>query len=731
MLFVSVSFVSNAATITSVKTGNWNDTTTWDSGTVPVSGEDVVIANNYVVTIASTQTIASLTINGAGTSNYGKLIITTGALLTTTGSTIVDGKLDINGGTFDEGNGSGDKLTINGTSLGRACLFSMSGGTLNTSRYFALSNSSSFEMTGGTININSKGGTSATDIFYLPSGTSFTMSSGTINILNGNKGTGAALKFNPTTSSVTGGTINFTNVKNYATITLISSNTLYDINSDVGAGYTLVIQNMPSSTGGFACHNFSITTGTVQVDPGFGITVSNALTNNLSAANLVVVSDATGNGSLIVNGTVSGSVTVERYVGKYTSGTGTGNGWHEIGCPVASMDPNGTNWDPNGTNNDLYAWSESDNKWVNYRTTPFTFSAGNGYLMANNTNLTHEFTGILNTGDVAVSGLTYTSGKGNGWHLLGNPFSSAIRWNDGNWTLTNVGTTAEIYDEESGNYFALRYNTTDYRDTIPSTDGFFVQVANGTTGSVTIPSASRFHCGTKNNYKSEKKEELKETLIFEVTNDANSYYDVNMMGFKPEATKDWDIAFDAHKLFGNAKAPQLWTVSKDQKFQVNYLPEVTTVYDIPLDFRAGVNTVYHLTIKGADSFENTSLVLEDLQTGEKIDLSNENSYDFSAAKDDDVNRFVLHINGVTGVPTLNETDGIQIFAYGKTVCLHTSGQKSLEGKVSVFNMRGQVIYSGTLNGTNRQQFRLDQQTGIYFVRLEENNNVVTRKVVIK
>ncbi len=257
MLFLSVSLISYAATVTSAQTGNWNDGTTWDTGTVPASGDDVVIADNHVVTIATTQSIALLTINGTDASNYGTLIITTGAVLTTTKSTTVDGKLYINGGTFNEGNGS-DKLTINGTSLGSACLFSMSGGTLNTARYFVLSNSSSFEMTGGIININSSGGTSSTNIFYLPSGTSFTMSAGTINILNGNLGTGVALKFNPTTSTVTGGTINFTNVKGYTSTTMISANNLYDINSDVSAGNTLVIQNMPSSTGGFTCHNFSV-----------------------------------------------------------------------------------------------------------------------------------------------------------------------------------------------------------------------------------------------------------------------------------------------------------------------------------------------------------------------------------------------------------------------------------------------------------------------------------------
>ncbi len=724
ILFLGISFISNAATtVTSVKTGNWNDVTTWSSGAIPTSTENVVIDNNHIVTIATTQSIAVLTINGTNASTYGKLIITTGADLTTTASTTVYGKLDINGGTFNEGNSSGDKLTINGTSLGSACLFSMSGGTLNTSRYFVLSNSSSFEMSGGTININSKGGSSSTNIFYLPSGTSFTMSAGTINILNGNLGPGAALKFNPTSSSVTGGTINFTNVKGYSSTTMISSNSLYNINSDVGAGDTLVIQNMSVSTGGFTCHNLSITSGTVQIDPGFGITVSNALTNNLAAANLVIASDTTGNGSLIVNGTVTGSATVQRYIAAYTA---AGNGWHEISSPVSSMTIAGTDWDPTvtGANNDLYYWSETGNLWMNYRTATFNFTAGTGYLVANNANLTHSFTGTLNNADVTVSGLTYTAGQGTGWHLLGNPFPSAIKWNDGNWTLTNVGGTAEIWDEAIATYVAVQAN-----GIIPSTNGFFVQVGSGGGGVVTIPAVSRIHDAT-NNYKSASAKNPAETLTFKISNDANKYADESILGFRSDATKGWDIAFDARKMLSFVKAsPQIWTASEGEKYLVNYLPLVTTATNVPLDFRAGVNTVYHLTIKGADSFQNVSLILEDLQTGQKIDLSRQNSYDFSATTGEDESRFVLHINGVTAVPNVSETDGVQVFSFGNTVYLQ--GRQSLNGKISIFNTLGQKVYGGVLNGAVKQQIRLNERQGVYFVRFQENSRVVTQKVFIK
>jgi len=283
---------------------------------------------------------------------------------------------------------------------------------------------------------------------------------------------------------------------------------------------------------------------------------------------------------------------------------------------------------------------------------------------------------------------------------------------------------AEIWDETNASYTAISAN-----GIIPSTNGFFVEVTSGYTGSFTIPAAARTHDAT-GNYKSALADNPKETLIFKITDDANSYVDESIFGFKPDATEVWDVAFDAHKLMSMVKAaPQIWTVSKGQNFLVNYIPETTSAYDVPLHFYSGVLTVYHLTIKGADSFNGTSFVLEDLKTGEKIDLSNADSYDFSADKDDDVNRFTLHINGVTAVPNVNETDGIQVFSYGNTIYLH--GQNALNGKVSIFNTLGQKVYEGLLNGAAKQQIRLNQRTGIYFVRLAENNHVFTQKVFIK
>lgn len=726
LLCLNISIISTyAETYTSVKTDDWSDETTWDKGSVPGSADDVVIADGHVVTIASIQTITKLTINGTNESSYGTLIITTGANLTTTASdVVVYGKLYITGGEFNEGNGAGDKLTINGSGLGSSCLFSISGGIVNISRYIILSNSSSFEMSGGTINVNSYGGTSNTDIFNFPSGTSFTMSSGIINILNGNFGSGVALKFNPSTSNISGGTINFTNVKEYNTTTMISTNNLPNIVCDVGASMVLIIQNMPSSTDGFICNDYTVTSGITQIYPCDGITVSGALSNNVGTGGLVVQSTSEGNGSLIAEGTVSGDIIVERYFAAYTN---SADGWHLIGSPVDNMTISGSDFDPAGTNNDLYAWDEDDYIWRNFKGSNFpgtTFTNGLGYMVAYEGEVTNTFSGSLNTSDVTFTNLSKTPAQGDGWHLLGNPYSSALKWNDGNWTLTDVGGVAKVYNETTGNYNDINTN-----GIIPSTNGFFVQVSSS-TNTILIPSASRVHNAT-NNYKNSDSTEMNETLRLMVNNDANNFSDITSVGFRDDAETTFDWAFDSHKMFGQSIAPQLWTVIEGEELSTNKLPLVYESLVVPLYFKAGVNSVYHIIAEGIESFYlNSDIYLEDKLTGSMIDLRDQPMYTFEGNTSDDNYRFDLHFFGVTNTHDEADIKKATIYSADKNVFVRTySNGKHYQ--IELFDITGRRVLFDSFVSTGLTSFRTDVEPGMYFVLLRSGNSVITKKLFLR
>ncbi|MDP1623232.1 MAG: T9SS type A sorting domain-containing protein [Bacteroidales bacterium] len=155
------------------------------------------------------------------------------------------------------------------------------------------------------------------------------------------------------------------------------------------------------------------------------------------------------------------------------------DGWHFLSSPVSSemISPAFTT-DPY----DFYCWYEPANQWVNYKntTTPpawntatgsTNFILGKGYMAAYDDSGVKLFTGTMNVGNVAVSGLTITgSGLNRSWHLLGNPFGSALTWDaSASWSLTNIAGVAKIWNEANQSYSDL---TSSPSIVIPATNGF-------------------------------------------------------------------------------------------------------------------------------------------------------------------------------------------------------------------------------------------------------------------
>lgn len=480
------------------------------------------------------------------------------------------------------------------------------------------------------------------------------------------------------------------------------------------------VTNLPVISAASACNDL-----TVQSAASLTVSVNNGLTvyGNLDATSgtLTVQSDATGNGSIIVEGTATGDVTVERYMVGYDVAD---NGWHNIGSPVDDMLISGSDFDPTGTNDDLYQWNESTELWENYKQNHFTnFVNGKGYLSSIETTDTRNFVGTLNTADYTQSGLTKDV---LGFNMLGNPYASALVWNNGDWTLTNVGAVAQIWEEINGSYTAIAAD-----GIIPSTNGFFVEVATVAGGSVTIPASARIH-NTTSNYKNVVANNYEETLDLKVTNDENMFYDITRVAFKDDATEAWDIQYDAHKLFGGSTTSQLWSVMGDENFVFNYLPYVYESYQLPIHFRAGVNATHHINVSGIESFfGNSGIYLEDLKTGDLINLSEQQMYTFTASTEDDEARFILHFSGITTVGEEMLNDDVQIYANGNSVYFRFERMPKEDTQVSVFNTIGQKVYAGEVGQSTLSSIRLNEKPGIYIVRLQSEEGTTTQKVMIK
>ncbi len=93
-------------------------------------------------------------------------------------------------------------------------------------------------------------------------------------------------------------------------------------------------------------------------------------------------------------------------------------------------------------------------------------SSNNGYAFYDESDKNVTFTGTPNTGNMDVSGLSFTANDGtqwDGWHIVSNPYPSSIDWNAvAGGTLTNLNNAIYVWegDNVSGAYATYVNGTT-------------------------------------------------------------------------------------------------------------------------------------------------------------------------------------------------------------------------------------------------------------------------------
>jgi hypothetical protein len=489
-----------------------------------------------------------------------------------------------------------------------------------------------------------------------------------------------------------------------------------------------------ADAGGLSLHANRTLTGSLtiasakklNVPAGVQLSVTGTTTTN---GGLVLQSPASQgeSGSFLPSGTVTGSVTVERFIPAYTSGA---DGWHLLSSPVASQ-AIAPNFTPAANDDDLFRFNEAatDNlPWINYKGLTFsTFTSGEGYLAAYKTaGSPKSFVGTLNQSDVTLTNLTYTSANAwKGWHLLGNPFSCAILWNKtgGSWgALTNVEAVAQVMNS-GGTYTARNAN-----DPIPAMNGFMVHVSSA-TNTITIPLAARAH-STTDWYKNAGND--MEKLMLTASSSDNTTYVETMVVINPESTPGFDMEYDGHFLAGIEAAPQLWSQVGDEKLCVNTLPLNDETRIVSLGFIKGSSDSYTMNCTGIASINpSVSIVLEDTRAGKTQDLRLSPVYHFNAAGSDNASRFLLHFGRAFSVNDQAQNNTFHIYTVNNALYVTNIGGMALKGNVFVYNMTGQQVATKELSGTSETSLTVNLATGYYMVKAVTSDHVYSAKVFIK
>lgn len=468
----------------------------------------------------------------------------------------------------------------------------------------------------------------------------------------------------------------------------------------------------------------------LTLTPKSYLTVSGTLINNSGSDGLVLQSTVAGTTSLI-HSTAAIEATAERYIAAWTD---LNHGWHFLSSPVAAQAISPSFVNISGTMSadvDLYKWSEPENLWINIKNGAGTynqgtgstnwsndasplFETGKGYLTAYGAIQTKQFIGNLNVANVAITGMTYTTGKTyKGWHLVGNPFSSAIKWGQGDWVKTNIAAVPQIWNETSASYKVLKGD-----GIIPTQNGFMVFVTEDQTGALTIPANARLHSDSAWYKNSAAVNEI----ILTACDPEGLTAQETIININPEATQDFDLEFDSYFMAGFA--PMFYSTSQGKLFALNSLPELTDELVVPMGFVKNQNSSFSIQL--TQNTTDHTLFLEDLKTNVVHNIS-ETPYTFLSAAGDNPNRFLLKF-GPVGIDETPVKPVINAWYFGGILNVKTN-----EGltSIGIFNIQGQQLQNYQLFGSGLQTVSINLPTGVYFARLINDGNRQTVKIIIQ
>jgi hypothetical protein len=319
-----------------------------------------------------------------------------------------------------------------------------------------------------------------------------------------------------------------------------------------------ISSTFPPEVNGFAeCWDLSLLSlGQLTVNPTKKITVygdlSIATSKSRAAADFIIESDNTGQGSLIVEGSISGNAYVRSYV--------TAGKWHSITSPVSSATADSYYL---GGSPDVWLkeYSEATNSYtyITDLTTPLGDMKGWMIWIDGSTAQTFTLNGPLRSGPVGSNNNMVCTYDTTGYNFVGNPYTSALDWDaSSGWTKTNLEDAIYVYNNGNWATYVSGTGANGGSQYIAMNQGFFVRV--DTTGS-SFPKygtliISRDAC-VHNNVsflKSAKAGNENEVLRLEVDN--GSLSDETVIRIKASATEGWDKNLDAHKLFSFNTKPK-------------------------------------------------------------------------------------------------------------------------------------------------------------------------------
>ena len=422
--------------------------------------------------------------------------------------------------------------------------------------------------------------------------------------------------------------------------------------------------------------------------------------------------------------------TAEKSIDHYT---GSRNGWQFISSPLKGEhfdDMYGYYAQPDEIENmlegnyDLYLFDQTqlDAEWQNYKANQANFEIrrGQGYLYANNTDVTLKFSGTIeanmdesgNVWDKEVALVCYNEQVEitdpdnpeityydylpfRGWNLVGNPFAAEAYLKDnysavgGYYEMNAAGTALEAVETYSGR-------------AIPSCTGIFLQANNENNVLFSLESPDLYYSTSNNG-------SLQIALEQPAMRGASEKIDNAIVSFNEGSKLEKFVLFQ-----DNARI----YIPQNGK---DYAIVNTEPYgEMPINFVAPKSGQFTISVR-PEAVPMSYLHLIDNLTGADTDLLENPSYTFEAKMTDYESRFKLVF--ICGDAN-DDNESFAFFNNGKLIVTN-EGQATLQ----VIDINGRILNSERINGT--VNVNINEVAGVYVLRLIDGENVKTQKIVVR
>ncbi len=481
---------------------------------------------------------------------------------------------------------------------------------------------------------------------------------------------------------------------------------------------------MPTVSTDVSCRKADIPASTIlTINPQGSVDFLDDLSLN---GRIILKSDYTYTASYLDNGNISGTGTVK------LEQNFEGNMWHYV-SPHIDTANSSTYMDLNdgNTNTNFYLYNElnSNVDWIyGWEKTSGAMDITRGYAYYTPGSQTYfESEGKPNTGsysrNITNSNYGITS---DGWNLLGNPYPSGLSSVD--FILGNTGYmigAVYLWDEDAYSVYNLSgyTGTSFFNGSIAPGQGFFVRANYG--GTVNFTNSMRTN-DTPAFFKAPIEEDDINRIFVDIENENNK--ERILLAFTNEASQNYDELYDAPAIKANSNF-SFYSILDNYELAIQAFSDFTEpVYEVPFGTELGAAGDYTFTFSGIDAVPaDMNIYFMDNLTGSYVDLRTQNTYTAHIASGVSHDRFWLNLTKAGMTDFDNKIAQMNIYNFNKQLYFNLDN----DAQIMIYDVKGALLKSEWVSQNTHEMSLNNFETGIYFVKINSDNQIFTKKIVLR